>query len=66
MKIFSIIFLVCGLFMSAQSAAQDRVVIAGIPVNYDESQVGDYKATLPDPLVMLNGEKVTTAKQWYN
>ena len=52
--------------MSGQLKAQDRTVIAGIPVNYDESQAGDYKATLPDPLVMLNGKKVTTAKQWYD
>lgn len=45
--------------------AQDNDVVAGIPVNYDESKVGDYKATLPDALTMLNGKKVTTAKQWY-
>ena len=36
---------------------------AGIPVNYDETLVGTY--TLPDPLVMLNGEKVKNAKMWY-
>ncbi|MDX2044324.1 MAG: acetylxylan esterase [Acidobacteriota bacterium] len=30
--------------------------------NYDESKVGDYK--LPDPLVMANGARVTTARQW--
>lgn len=46
-------------------SAQDREVIAGIPVNYDESKTGDYKATLPDPLIMLNGKEVKTAKQWY-
>ena len=45
-------------------AAQDRDVVAGIPVNYDESKVGNYKETLPDPLVMLDGTPVTTAKQW--
>ncbi|MDR1672606.1 MAG: acetylxylan esterase [Bacteroidales bacterium] len=70
MKNCSLLFLsllfACGLFMSMQLKAQDRTVIAGIPVNYDESQTGDYKATLPDPLVMLNGKKVTTAKQWYD
>lgn len=53
-----------GLIISTNSQAQDREVIAGIPVNYDESKVGDYKATLPDPLTMNNGKKVTTAKQW--
>jgi hypothetical protein len=46
--------------------AQDRTVIAGIPVNYDESKTGDYRVTLPDPLVMLNGKPVTTARQWYD
>jgi len=35
-----------------------------IPVNYDESKVGTY--TLPDPLVMENGQKVRDAKTWYN
>ena len=31
-------------------------------LNYDESKVPDY--TLPDPLVLNNGKKVTTVKQW--
>lgn len=55
-------FLACFCF---SGFAQDREEVAGIPVNYDESKVGDYKATLPDALTMLNGKKVTTAKQWY-
>src|SRR3954452_21888857 len=38
-------------------------VVAGIPVNYDESKVGTY--TLPDPLVMANGKPVRDAKTWY-
>jgi len=33
------------------------------PANYDESNVGNY--TLPDPLVMGNGQKVRDAKTWY-
>ena len=32
------------------------------PANYDESKVPQY--TLPDPLVMENGEKVTDAETW--
>ena len=32
--------------------------------NYDESKVAPY--TLPDPLVLKNGKKVTTAKMWWN
>lgn len=42
-------------------AKQD--VVAGIPVNYDESLSGTY--TLPDPLVFPNGKKVKNAKEWY-
>jgi hypothetical protein len=37
--------------------------IAGIPVNYDEALIGTY--TLPDPLVLANGESVRDAKTWY-
>lgn len=33
-----------------------------IIINLDESQVGEY--SLPDPLTMQNGDKVTTVKQW--
>ena len=36
--------------------------VAGIKVNYDEAKVGTY--TLPDPLTMANGQKVTSAKMW--
>ncbi len=36
--------------------------IAGIPVNYTEAKVGDYK--LPDPLVLANGQKVLDADTW--
>ena len=35
-----------------------------LEVNYDESKVGTY--TLPDPLVMQNGEKVADAAMWKN
>ena len=34
----------------------------GPPVNYDESKIPAY--TLPDPLVMANGERVTSAETW--
>ena len=37
-------------------------VVAGIPVNYDESKVGTY--TLPDPLKLENGKPVRDAKSW--
>ena len=34
----------------------------GPPANYDESKIPPY--TLPDPLVMANGERVTSAEMW--
>jgi hypothetical protein len=36
--------------------------VAGIPVNYDEAEVGTY--TLPDPLVLKDGKPVKDAKTW--
>ena len=44
-----------------QKPAND--VVAGIPVNYDESKAGTY--TLPDPLIMANGQRVKNARQWF-
>ncbi len=44
------------LAMTATAFAQPR------GFNYDESKVPEY--TLPDPLVMQDGTKVTTAEQW--
>ena len=35
------------------------------PVNYDESKANIYPK-LPDPLVLNNGKRVTTAKVWWN
>ena len=37
--------------------------IANIPVNYTEADVGTY--TLPDPLTLNDGQKVTDAKTWF-
>ena len=38
-------------------------VVAGIPVNYDQSKVGTY--TLPDALKLNNGKEVRDAKSWF-
>ncbi|MBO0857843.1 MAG: acetylxylan esterase [Chloracidobacterium sp.] len=58
--------LTSALLLSACAAAQaqnaPRAEVAGIPVNYDESRVGNY--TLPDPLTLNNGAKVRDAKTW--
>ena len=47
---------------AASTPAAPPAVVAGIPVNYDESKVGTY--TLPDPLVLANGKRVTDAATW--
>jgi hypothetical protein len=48
--------------LAQNSAPPPPTEVAGIPVNYDESKVGTY--TLPDPLTLANGKKVTDAKTW--
>jgi hypothetical protein len=45
-----------------QAQPAPPTVVAGIPVNYDESKVGTY--TLPDPLVTTTGERVRDAATW--
>lgn len=44
------------------TASGSPEVVAGIPVNYDESKVGQY--TLPDALTSLNGQPVRDAQRW--
>jgi len=46
----------------AQNTNAPPSVVAGIPVNYDEAQVGTY--TLPDPLVLTGGKPVKDVKTW--
>lgn len=48
----------------APAQAAPPTVVAGIPVNYDESKVGTY--TLPDPLVTTKGVRVRDAATWTN
>src|SRR5215472_9157330 len=58
----SLIFLL-GCSLSAQTAKKPAAVVAGIPVNYEESLTGTY--TLPDPLTLANGKIVLDAKTWF-
>jgi hypothetical protein len=52
-----------GLTAPATPAAKSGPdVVAGIPVNYDESKVGMY--TLPDALTLNDGKPVRSAKDW--
>lgn len=46
----------------AKKASAPPTEVAGIPVNYDEAKVGTY--TLPDPLVLANGQRVRDVKTW--
>ena len=47
---------------SQNTTKPPAAVVAGIPVNYDESLVGTY--TLPDPLILENGKKVKDVNTW--
>ena len=58
------VWLCCLLLGAAVASGQDRDTVAGIPVNYDELLVGNYKAGLPEPLVFNNGKPVKNARQW--
>ena len=66
MKLFNLRCLLCiAVVTPAIMVAQQKppaTVVAGIPVNYEESLVGNY--TLPDPLVLGNGKKVTDGNTW--
>src|SRR5215467_5570441 len=57
--------LAAALFGQAQKQAEKKAPpteVAGIHVNYDEAQVGNY--TLPDPVTLANGKPVKDAKTW--
>lgn len=50
--------------VNGQAPNAPPAVVAGVPVNYDESKAGGY--ILPDPLVFTSGKPVRTAKDWQN
>src|SRR5579875_309874 len=56
--------LISATCLPAQTQPAPPKEVAGIPVNYDEAQVGHY--TLPDPLRMANGKPVRDAKMWFS
>jgi hypothetical protein len=59
-----IVILLTLMFCNTNIYSQNKPdVVAGIPVNYDESLVGTY--TLPDPLKFNNGKEVKSPGQWY-
>ena len=59
------LFLLFAVLGYTTTLAQPKTdTVAGIPVNYDEKLVPDY--VLPDPLMMENGEPVTSAEDWYD
>jgi hypothetical protein len=49
--------------LSFSALAQNRPTqVAGIPINYEESKVGEYN--LPNPLILQGGSKVNSKKIW--
>ncbi len=59
--IAAVLLLACPAFGQVADAPDE--VKAGIPVNYTEARVGTY--TLPDPLMLANGNRVRTTKDWF-
>src|SRR6476469_9663591 len=60
---FKPVLLFVTVFAAAHTTSAPPKIVAGIPVNYEETQVGSY--ALPDPLRLLNGKPVRDAKTWY-
>jgi hypothetical protein len=64
-KFFIHFLLFAFLFGLLKSTGQDAVEkVAGIPVNYNEALVKPY--TLPDPLALPDGKKVSDPEKWYS
>lgn len=61
LKLLLILFLAAGTSFVTYPQNSPELV-AGIPVNYDESMTGTY--TLPDPLVFPDGREVNNIRQW--
>lgn len=51
------------LFCGVAVCQNPRTEVAGISINNDEEKVKPY--TLPDPLVLENGEKVESSEEWF-
>jgi hypothetical protein len=62
MSLTNCVILLVALIAATQTQTGPPRVVAGIPVNYDEALVGNYK--LPDPLVLADGKPVRDAKTW--
>lgn len=52
------------LFCGVAVCQNPRTEVAGISINNDEEKVKPY--TLPDPLVLENGDKVTNSDDWFS
>jgi hypothetical protein len=59
-----LVFVVACISIKTNGQTPPARMVAGIPVNYSEDSVGVY--TLPDPLLMLDGKRVTDQKTWYS
>lgn len=58
------LLIIAGMPLAAHAQIADSAdeAVAGIPVNYTEAKSGQY--SLPDPLILANGQRVTTAADW--
>lgn len=60
LALFAVPYAARARIQAARAGSPD--VVAGIPVNYDESKAGDY--VLPDALTAADGARITTAAAW--
>ena len=61
-KIIFLVILFSCFFNGFAQQANRPVLVAGVPVNYDENLVGAY--TLPDLFTLSDGKRVADAKTW--
>ena len=61
--LFAVAMLMGSVLVFAQARNDAPETVAGIPVNYDEANVGDY--VLPDALTLNDGKPVRDAKTWW-
>jgi len=63
MKKTTFLVILCSCFFNGFAQPANRpVLVAGVPVNYDENLVGSY--TLPDLFALSNGKRVADARTW--
>lgn len=62
LPIFLLLLLAVATYSVSYGQPEPNQRVAGFPVNYNEAMVGTF--TLPDPLTLENGQKVTSPELW--